>query len=174
MVKADIKPVTPTDYPAVLEVYRQCEDFLALGPVAKASMDVVHRDIREAQMEDGVFCGIFSGAKMIGVLSFVPSRFEFRPVDAFILLLMLASPYRKQGIGGDIVKSLEKQLCTHARIRSIVSWVQVNNPGAIRFWEKHGYQKFGGPELRSDLTKVYHLRKDIERGGKSRGKNEIQ
>ena len=34
----EIRPVRQQDLQAVLEVYRQCEDFLALGPVAAASM----------------------------------------------------------------------------------------------------------------------------------------
>ncbi len=27
-----IRPIVAEDFPALLEVYRQCEDFLALGP----------------------------------------------------------------------------------------------------------------------------------------------
>ena len=40
-----LRPVTPTDLDAVLEVYRLCEDFLALGPVATASMEMLQKDL---------------------------------------------------------------------------------------------------------------------------------
>lgn len=160
-----IRPVTPADYPAILEVYRQCEDFLALGPVSKASMDMVLKDIRDAGVENGIYCGIFTGTEMIGVVSYVPSQFEFRPVDVFILLLMIAAPYRGSGLGSLIVDMVEKELCSHHRIRSIRLGCQVNNPRAIKFWKEKGYYIYGGPDLLPDKTTVYHLRKDINKGG---------
>jgi len=169
MENITIRPVTPADYPALLEVYRQCEDFISLGPVAKASMDMVLQDIREAKAERGIFCGVFSGPQMIGVVSNVLSTFEFRPVDAFILLLMLVPSQRSKGAGGAIVDRIEKECQGRGKVRSICCSVQVNNPAAIRFWEKKGYYKYAGPELRPDKTTVYRLRKDINRGGKSSG-----
>jgi ribosomal protein S18 acetylase RimI-like enzyme len=168
-MKIDIRPVVPADHPALHEVYRQCEDFLSLGPAAKASLDMVISDIEEAKAESGIFSGIFYGKKMIGVVSYVPSRFEFRPVDAFILLLMLIPPYRRKGIGTDVLDRVEKEILAHGRVRSIKCGVQVNNPDAQRFWQKHGYQVTGGPDLLPDKTTVYHLRKEIVRGGKSGG-----
>lgn len=161
MLKIDIKPITAVDNTAVLEVYRQCEDFLALGPVAKASMDMVIADIEDARAESGIFCGIFYENKMIGAVSYVPSHFEFRSVDAFILLLMLTPGYRGKGIGSAIVDMVEKEICAHARIRSIRCGVQVNNSRGIRFWEKKGYQVFSGPNVLPDKTKVYRMKKDI-------------
>ena len=156
-----LKPLTPPEYPAVLEVYRQCEDFLALGPVAKATMAMVLQDIREADVEGGLYRGIFSDQELIGVVSYVPSHFEFKTVDAFILLLMLAPEHRGKGVGSTIVDMVEKEICAHARIRSIRCGVQVNNPRAIRFWEGKGYRIFSGPTLQPDKTTVYHLRKQI-------------
>jgi ribosomal protein S18 acetylase RimI-like enzyme len=164
-----IRPVTPADYPALLEVYRQCEDFISLGPVAKASMNMVLQDIRETKAERGIFCRVLSGTQMIGVVSYIPSSFEFRPVDAFILLLMLIPSHRSKGAGSTIVDRIEKECQSHGKVRSICCGVQVNNPAAIRFWEKKGYYKYAGPELRPDKTTVYRLRKDINRGGKSSG-----
>ena len=165
----ELKTVTPTDYPAVLEVYRQCEDFLALGPVSKASMEMVKKDIEEADVEKGHFRGVFLDGKMVGVVSFVPSQFEFRPVDAFILLLMIAEPYRGKGIGTAVLEMVEREICHKKRIRSIRCGVQINNPKAISFWEKHGYYKFAGPDLMPDKTTVYRMRKDISGGGKTNG-----
>ena len=37
----EIRPITENDLEEVFEVYRQCEDFLALGPKPKASMAMV-------------------------------------------------------------------------------------------------------------------------------------
>ena len=163
MVNFIIKPVTHYDHAAIHEVYRQCGDFLALGTTANASMDMVIADIEEAKAEGGIYCGIFYAKKMIGVVSYVPSHFEFRPVDAFILLLMIIPPYRRRGIGGEVVDRVENKMCTTARVRSIVCGVQTNNVDAIRFWQKKGYKIVSGPEERPDKTTVYNLRKDINR-----------
>ncbi len=46
-----IHPVSPEGLDAVLDVYRQCEDFLALGPIAAASMEMVLKDIELSRGE---------------------------------------------------------------------------------------------------------------------------
>ncbi len=54
-----IRPITDSDLPAVLEVYRQSEDFLALGPDPHASPEMVEKDRELSRQEGGVYCGIF-------------------------------------------------------------------------------------------------------------------
>ncbi len=54
-----IRPIVEPDLPAVLEVYRQSEDFLALGPDPHASPEMVAKDRELSRQEGGVFCGIF-------------------------------------------------------------------------------------------------------------------
>ena len=160
----EIKPVTNEEHSAIHKVYHECADFISLGPDSRVSVDMAVADIEEAKAESGIFCGIYYGKTMIGVVSFVPSRFEFRPVDAFILLLMIIPSYRRRGIGREVVKRVEEEIRARGRIRSIICGVQVNNPGAIKFWEKQDYVIFAGPEKRQDGTTVYRMRKDIERG----------
>jgi ribosomal protein S18 acetylase RimI-like enzyme len=157
-----IRTVTRDDSEAIVEVYRQCEDFLALGPEPKASMTMVIKDIEECWDEGGVFRGIFNAEdKMIGVAGYVPSGFESKPEDAFMSLLMIAAPYRGQGIGARVVRRIEKEICRNPSIKSILSAVQVNNPDAIKFWQKNGYKIVSSPEPRPDKTTVYRLRKDL-------------
>src|SRR5512138_3490728 len=96
----EIRPVTEDDLHAVLGVYRNCEDFLALGPVATASMEMVSKDIELSKEEGGIFCGIFDTAdgKMIGVVDYVPNNYQGNPRFAFLELLMIDSSFRDQGI----------------------------------------------------------------------------
>ena len=54
-----IRPILDSDLPAVLEVYRQSEDFLALGPDPHASLEMVEKDRALSRQQGGVFCGIF-------------------------------------------------------------------------------------------------------------------
>jgi ribosomal protein S18 acetylase RimI-like enzyme len=157
-----IRPVTPVDLEAVLEVYRQCEDFLALGPVATASMDMVTKDIELSQVEGGIFCGIYSPTgKMIGVLDYVPENFENEPRHAFISLLMIAQPSRSMGLGKAVVEAVEQEIRKRPQVKTILSGVQVNNPQAIQFWQRNGYRIVSKPILHPDQTTAYDLRKDL-------------
>jgi ribosomal protein S18 acetylase RimI-like enzyme len=158
----EIRPVTESELVSVLEVYRQCEDFLALGPVSTASMDMVWKDFELSREQGGVFCGIFNAnGRMIGVVDYVHGSFEGNPGYAFLSLLMIAAPFRGQEIGDAVVKAVEAEIQKDERIIAILSGVQVNNPRALQFWQRHGYRIAGGPEQMPDLTTVFHLRKDL-------------
>ena len=56
----EIHPVAQDELDAVLEVYKQCEDFMALGPVPTASMGMVLKDFELSKAENAVFCGIYT------------------------------------------------------------------------------------------------------------------
>jgi GNAT superfamily N-acetyltransferase len=158
----EIRTVTQDDNNKILEVYRQCEDFLALGPKPNASLEMVLKDLESSRNEGGVFRGIYADGKIVGVISYVPAGFEGKPDVAFLSLLMIAAPYRGYGIGTEIVKRIEKEILMNSQISTILSAVQVNNPDATRFRQKNGYRIVGGPELRPDNTTVFHLCKDCK------------
>ncbi len=147
----------------ILAVYRECEDFLALGPVAQASTDMVRQDLRLSHDQGGLFCGIYApgGGPMMGVLDFVPHDYAGEPTFAFIELLMIAAPYRGRGLGASVVDALERELREEGRVRAILAGVQVNNPGAIRFWQRQGFKITSGPQLMPDQTIAYDLRKNL-------------
>lgn len=159
-----IHPITEADSAAVFEVYRQCEDFLALGPAPTASPEMVQSDMALSRREGGIFCGIYTPAgQMIGVVDYVPCNFAGDPHTAFLSLLMIAAPFRKQGIGRAVVEAVENEIRKDAQVTAIRSGVQVNNPQALRFWQKNGYRIVSGPELMPDQTTVFGLRKDFDR-----------
>jgi len=157
-----IKELSESDLPQVFNVYRQCEDFLALGPVSCASMEMVRSDFRHSLKEGGIFCGIYDDQnKMVGIVDMVLAGFEGNSEYAFISLLMIALPYRNQGIGHKIVAAVEERIKTNTNIKTIFSAVQTNNHGAIVFWKRLGYQINGSPHKQLDKTIVYNLRKDV-------------
>ncbi len=160
-----IRPIRSDELDAVLEVYRQCEDFLALGPVPVASMAMVLQDIEISQREGGVFCGIYDAVngKMIGVVDYVPCGFEGDPHQAYLSLLMIAAPFRQRGVGQVVVEAIEQEIRKAPQVTAILSGVQVNNPQAIQFWQKRGYRIVSGPTLMPDQTTVFALRKDLVR-----------
>jgi ribosomal protein S18 acetylase RimI-like enzyme len=158
-----IKDTDVKDIESILQIYKQCEDFLSLGPVPNASKQMVLDDLELSQKEVGVFCGIYIEGKMIGIVDFVLDNFEGKPNTAFISLLMISSYNRRKGIGRDVVKAVEYEILKNSSIETILSGVQVNNQPAIDFWIKMGYKIISGPELLPDSTIVFGLKKEVRR-----------
>lgn len=157
-----IIPLTFDDLPAVLEVYRQCEDFLALGPVAAASEQMVRQDMEHAVKMGSAFCGIYNNeGDMLGIVDFLPQGFEGNPQHAFIELLMIAQPYRAQGVGTAVVAYVEAEIRRNPEVRAILSGVQVNNPVAVNFWQRRGYRIVSETRIMPDTTTAVELRKDL-------------
>ncbi|MDO9333882.1 MAG: GNAT family N-acetyltransferase [Dehalococcoidales bacterium] len=95
------------------------------------------------------------------MVDFIPVGFERKPDTAFISLIMIATPFRKQGIGTETIQLIEREIKKDAHVTEIRSAVQENNPRATKFWQKNGYRIVGKPELRPDNTTVFQLRKNL-------------
>ncbi len=107
----EIHPISQDELQAVLNVYKQCEDFLALGPVVTASSEMVVQDIETSKQTGGVFCGIYTADEhMIGVVDYIPNNYQGYPRAAFLSLLMIAVPFRNQGIGKAVVAAVENEI----------------------------------------------------------------
>jgi ribosomal protein S18 acetylase RimI-like enzyme len=157
--KFSIRPVSPDEIDAVLAVYQQSEDFLALGPVHTASLQMVQADLELSRSQNGVFCGIFDpGGTMVGVLDVIP---QFDSSSPYLELLMIAAPYRSKGLGAAIVHALESEFRRDPAVTAILAGVQANNLGAVRFWKRMGFQIVGGPILLPDQTICYDLLKEL-------------
>jgi ribosomal protein S18 acetylase RimI-like enzyme len=158
----EIRSVTQDDLDSVLAVYQQCEDFLALGPVAAASMQMVLKDIELSKDAGGWYCGIHAAnEKMIGVVDFVPNNYEGNPQAAYLSLLMITASYRNLGIGRIVLEAVEHEVRQDAQVTEMLLGVQANNPQALRFWQRQGYRIIAGPKMLPDQTIVYDLRKDF-------------
>jgi ribosomal protein S18 acetylase RimI-like enzyme len=160
----EIRPVSEEDLEAVLRVYQGCEDFLALGPVATASREMVLRDLENSKEENGIFCGIHAAdGRMVGVVDFVLKGFQGDPHSAFLSLLMIDSSFRNQGIGQAVFKAVENEIRKDRTVTALFSGVQVNNPPAVKFWQRNGFAIISEPKLMPDQTTAIELRKDLLR-----------
>jgi ribosomal protein S18 acetylase RimI-like enzyme len=165
----EIRPAGEEAMEELLAVYHQCEDFLALGPVAQASEAMVKYDLELSKREGGIFCGIYDpiSGVMVGVFDFVPDNYCGKPGEAFLELLMISAPYRSSGLGAKTVRAVEETICRSGQIHCIWSGVQVNNPQAIRFWQRMGYAIVSGPVDYPDGTTAYDLFKSLPRKPKT-------
>jgi len=134
-----IRPVLMDEKSAILNVYRQCEDFLALTPKPNASMEIIDEDMALSHQNNGVFCGIYdSTGHMMGIVDVVLKGFEGDLATAFIELLMIAQPYRSTGLGSKVVKAIEVEIMRDTTINTILLAVMVNNPVALPDPEPRG------------------------------------
>ncbi|MHB0878146.1 MAG: GNAT family N-acetyltransferase [Anaerolineae bacterium] len=156
-----LRPLNAEDAPAVLAVYRACEDFLALGPQPEATPGMVADDMAHSAASGGTYRGIWRQGAMIGVVDHLAAGYEDRPDLAYISLLMLVPTARGNGIGAAVVRRLEAEVAADAGVTAIGCSAQVNNPAALRFWQRQGYVVVSGPEAQPDGTTAVHLRKCI-------------
>ncbi|MCC7448484.1 MAG: GNAT family N-acetyltransferase [Anaerolineae bacterium] len=157
-----IQAIEPHDLAHVLEVYEQCEDFLALGPQPRASLDMVYADYALSRRNGGEFCGIYdTSEQLLGIIDYIPCGFEGQPDAAFIELLMIAAPFRNKGLGKAVVTTIEQIIRRNPQVTAIFAGVQVNNPAALHFWQSCGYAVISDPEPQPDGTIACLLRKDV-------------
>jgi 2-polyprenyl-3-methyl-5-hydroxy-6-metoxy-1,4-benzoquinol methylase/ribosomal protein S18 acetylase RimI-like enzyme len=155
-----VRTYEPRDREAILAVYRQCEDFLSLGPVPTASMEMVIADINHSAAAKGQFCVIQNArGETIGVLDFTPRTPENTGV---LSLLMISRQHRNKGHGKAIVGALESHLRDTCKVDAIESGVQVNNPDGIRFWRKRGFQIGTVARRHDDGTTAFDMHKKLE------------
>jgi C_GCAxxG_C_C family probable redox protein len=161
-----IRPAAEPDVEVLFGVYQACEDFLALGPVAASSPEMVRADMQTSQSEGGVFSGVYLGdGTPVGVLDYVPGNFRGRRDTAYVALLMIAQPHRSRGIGSRVLEWVEGEVGKDPAVTRIRMGVMVNNPSAIRFWQNRGFKIVSGPEQLADRTTVYRLEKLLLRNG---------
>ena len=148
-----IRPATAADLPALVKIYNQSVDFLRLGsdtPPAQAAA----ADFSGALGNGGCFCLLEQAGQPAGVLDFSPYA---APEEAHLNLLMLAAPYRSQGLGQAAFCWLENELRLLPGLRRLRADVQTNNPRAQVFWQRMGFEVAGPASLQPDGTTTLPL-----------------
>jgi ribosomal protein S18 acetylase RimI-like enzyme len=154
----------PAVLAALLEVYRQCEDFLALGPQPHASPEMVQADLDLSQSIGSLFYGIYAvpSGELMGVADYLLSGYEGNPQHAFLELLMIARPFRNHGLGRRVAAQIEAHVRQNPRVKAIRAGVQDTNLAAIRFWQRCGYNIIGPVEHFPDQTSGYPTEKRLD------------
>jgi ribosomal protein S18 acetylase RimI-like enzyme len=93
-------------------------------------------------------------------VDFTPQGRRENPQEGHIALLMLAQGYRGQGLGAAVVRLVEATMWGAGEVQAIAVEAQINNPDAIRFWQRMGYRIISGPHLQEDGTPSWYLRKE--------------
>ena len=73
---------------------------------------MVQLDLDHSREEGCIFCGIYDRVtgEMMGIVDFMTTGFEGDPALAFLSLLMIAAPFRGQGLGEAVVQAVEDEI----------------------------------------------------------------
>lgn len=142
-----IKPVTDDDAEAVLMVYEQCADYLALQTPEVPSVAMVQSDLATTARNAGIFAGIFrrESNDLIGVISFVPKNFRGQYDYAFVLNVMIRVSDRRRGYGTEAYRAVEELIFSNAEVKRIGTLLLPQHEPAYAFAEKLGFERAGGP-----------------------------
>ncbi len=156
-------PVDETNLDELLALYRQCEDFLALGPRPHASPGMVLEDLEISRKNGGQFFGVYINGEIAGVFDAIPGGLGGAPHTAYLEMLMIGQKFRNQGLGEKIVRDYKRELIC-AGVKILEADVQVNNPDGIRFWQRMGFQVVSEPRPQPDGTTSVHLFQELSPG----------
>lgn len=160
-----LRPVGEAQLDELVILYQGCADFLRLASAAPVDAAMVLADLELSRSEGGRFHGIYVGDRLVGVADYTGPGYEGKPDYAFLLLLMLERSWRGQGLGAAVVRQIEARIWADPRVRVLGSAVQVDNPGAVAFWDRMGYARVSGPTRQPDGTTTYLLAKRRPREG---------
>ncbi len=136
-----------TEETAILVVYEQCADYLALQTPEPPSGAMVRSDVATTAMNDGIFAGIFrrDSNELSGAISFVPNNFHGQRDYAFVLNLMIGSAHRRQGYGTEAYQAVEKFIWLDPDVKRIGTLLLPQHEPSYAFAEKLGFERAGGP-----------------------------
>lgn len=125
--------------------YENCADYVELitgqPPGPNEAAELLSSLPRGKTQEDKFVIGLFDApGHMVGVLDVV--RDYPKQEEWYLGLLMLGPSWRGHGLGERVYKRLEEwvRACGGAAIHLIV---QEQNPGALRFWQRMGFELRG-------------------------------
>jgi len=140
------RPVNPEDAPILRGIYERCPGYFeALGAEVPTLADV-RRELLAAQGDPARHRELLYLADLpVGYLDYRLG--QPRPEAATLNLVLIAEPYRGQGLGRAAVLDLMRQLSPH--YQRLYAVVYGKNPKAFAFFKRLGFvfERDGGPAL---------------------------
>jgi RimJ/RimL family protein N-acetyltransferase len=142
-----IREVSEVDADLLLPVYLNSADYLETQTPDEPSIDMVRSDLAQAAAHGSVYCGIFrrDTAQPIGVISFVPHSFRGQRDYAWLALLMIQASDRRAGFGAEAYRAVEDRVFGDPAVTRISTLLVPQFEASLRFAEKMGFERAGGP-----------------------------
>jgi len=142
-----IRPLDEADAETILPVYLNAADYLDTQTPDDPSIEMVREDLQLAAQQGSVTCGIFrrDTGQPIGVISFVAHSFRGQRDYAWLSLLMIQENDRLEGYGTEAYRAVEDRLFSDPEVKHIGTLLIPQFDASLRFAEKMGFERAGGP-----------------------------
>ncbi len=142
-----IKEVSEADAETLLPVYLNSADYLDTQTPDEPSIEMVRSDLALAAANNSVTCGIFrrDTGQPIGVISFVPHSFRRQRDYAWLSSLMIQQNDRLEGYGTETYRVVEDFIFSDPEVKHIGTLLIPQFDASLRFAEKMGFERAGGP-----------------------------
>ncbi len=142
-----IKELGSVDAEVMLPVYLNSADYLDTQTPDEPSLEMVQSDMALAADNNSIYCGIFrrDTAQPIGVISFVLHSFRGQRDYAWLSLLMIQEDDRLEGYGTEAYRAVEEVIFSDPEVKRIGALLIPQFDASLRFAEKMGFERAGGP-----------------------------
>ena len=142
-----IQELSESDAEMILPVYRNSADYLDTQTPDEPSIEMVRSDLLLAAENNSVTCGIFrrDTGRPIGVISFVPHSFRGQRDYAWLSSLMIQENDRLEGYGTEAYQAVEEYIFSDPEVKRIGTLLIPQFDASLRFAEKLGFERAGGP-----------------------------
>lgn len=142
-----IKALSDVDAETILPVYLNSADYLDTQTSELPSREMVREDLQLAAQQGSITCGIFQRDTQdpVGVISFVPHSFRGQRDYAWLSLLMIQENDRLEGYGTEAYQAVENQVFSDPEVKRIGTLLIPQFDASLRFAEKMGFERAGGP-----------------------------
>jgi len=142
-----LKALSDADAATILSVYLNSADYLDTQTPDEPSIEMVRDDLQFAAQQGSVTCGVFrrDTGQPIGVISFVPHSFRGQRDYAWLSLLMIQENDRLEGYGTEAYRAVEDYVFGDPEVKRIGTLLIPQFDASLRFAEKMGFERAGGP-----------------------------
>ncbi len=142
-----IKQLTDADIEMILPVYEGSADYLDTQTPDEPSSEMVRSDLAQAAENNCITCGVFRREtnEPIGVISFVPHSFRGQRDYAWLASIMIQEKNRLEGYGTEAYRAVEDFIFSDPKVTRIGTLLIPQFDASLRFAEKQGFERAGGP-----------------------------
>jgi RimJ/RimL family protein N-acetyltransferase len=142
-----IRELGEADVETILPVYVGSADYLDTQTPDEPSNEMARSDLAQAAENDCLYCGIFrlETQEPIGVISFVPHSFRGQRDYAWLASIMIQENDRLEGYGTEAYRAVEQVIFSDEAVTRIGTLLIPQFDASLRFAEKQGFERAGGP-----------------------------
>jgi GNAT superfamily N-acetyltransferase len=140
------RPIQLEDTPLLHRLYTQSQRYFEIIAAPMPLLHDVEHELRTALGDPRRHLEFIESLEHHEPVGYLDLKFDYPQAgDATINLLLVAEPFQASGVGSWAARSLESRLqdgdlARSRRVQRMLAGIYGDNPGAVRFWQRLGYQ----------------------------------